>query len=217
MRRPRIGFRCFFLIVTLASLALAAFAIRARTTTFESAQGHARLAHQIRLHLPQYDVNTYDASHMDPLWEWKTPPFVSHEWAAGCNLQVLPPVRSVEEFPARGRDLIVVGDDYGVLQIRIFDDAGRMVVDISEGRSANAAHDQRVNDLKLRLVDLAPPHEITGAENAEVITAATSIVNSCRANLLAEWKSGVAHAKALYTKAVAEAELHERLARSGRP
>jgi hypothetical protein len=216
MRRPRIGFRCFFLIVTLASLAVAAFAIRARTTTFQSAQEHALLAHQIRLHLPKYDVSTYEASHMDPLWEQKTPPFVSHQWAAGCDLLVLPPVRSEDEFPATGRGLIVVGEN-GNLWIRIFDDAGRMVVDIAEGSSGNAAHDQRVKYLKLQLVDLAPPHEITGAEKAEVITAATSIVNSCRAILLTEWKRGVAYGKALHAKAVAEAELHERLARSGRP
>jgi hypothetical protein len=42
MRRPRIGFRCFFLIVTLASLAVAAFAIRARTTSFQDSQGSLR-------------------------------------------------------------------------------------------------------------------------------------------------------------------------------
>jgi hypothetical protein len=214
MGRLRVGFRGFLLIITLASLVVATYAIRARTDAFRSAQDHDLLAHQLRVRLAGNYAHKED---WRLLWEWKTPPFVSHEWAAGCNLQVLPPVRSVEEFPARGKDLIVVGDFYGVLRIRIFDGAGKIIVDISEGETKNGAHDQRVNDLKHQIVKVGPPHEITEAEKAQVIAAAASIVNSCRSLLLAEKRFQEAEAKAQHEKAVAELEHHERLARSYRP
>lgn len=218
MRKLRVGCRGFLLIVTLTSLVVATYAIRARTDAFRSAQDHDLLAHQLRVRLAgNYAHNDPRKEEYRLLWEWKTPPFVSHEWAAGCKLQNFPPVRSVEEFPTRGRGLIVVGELYGVLCIRIFDDAGKMIVDISEGNSKNGAHDQRVNDLKRQLVELVPPHEITEVEKIQVITAAASIVNSCRSLLLAERMSQEATAKAQHEKAVAELEYHERLAKSYRP
>jgi hypothetical protein len=124
------------LIIKLASLVAATYAIRARTDAFRSAQDHDLLAHQLRVRLAgNYAHNDAHKEDLRLLWEWKTPPFVSHEWAAGCNLHVLPPVRSVEDFPASGRDLIVVGDFYGVLRIRIFDGAGKIIVDIGEGET----------------------------------------------------------------------------------
>jgi hypothetical protein len=214
MRRTRVGFRAFRLIITLTSLVTASLAIRARTDSFELAREHTLLAKRIRIRLDSNDARTEDGRQT---WERKAPPLVSQKWAAGCDLQILPPVRSEEELPAKGRDLIVIGEMYGVLRIRIFDGAGRIVVDIAEGGNGNGAHDQSVAALNRRVADLGPPHDMSGAEKAEVITAATSVVNSCRAVLIAYGRSVDAEAKAQQAKDVAEAEHHERIARSYRP
>src|SRR5215831_8163180 len=78
MQRPRVGFRCFLLITTLATLVVATLAIRARTDTFRSALHHDMLAHRLRASVAWSDGQINE---MRLIWERKTPPLVSHKWA----------------------------------------------------------------------------------------------------------------------------------------
>src|SRR5260370_40336156 len=105
MRRPRVGFRAFLLINTLASLVAATLAIRARTDSFRFAQDHALLAHQVRVRRAWNDAHNRDAA---LTWEQKAPSLVSRQWAAGCDLRILPPVRSEEKRPTNGRRIVLL-------------------------------------------------------------------------------------------------------------
>ncbi|WP_406696614.1 hypothetical protein V5E97_37080 [Singulisphaera sp. Ch08] len=55
MRMPRVRFREFLLITTLASLVTAAFALRASVAHLEAAHVHATRAYQARLQLPFWE------------------------------------------------------------------------------------------------------------------------------------------------------------------
>ncbi len=78
--------------------------------------------------------------------------------------------------PTSGNNLVIVGiDNNGLLHIRIFDAAGNRVTDTDEtklpGTQAGA-----ISTLKQQLPGLLPPHVLTGAEKAQLIGEATSIV-----------------------------------------
>ena len=77
--------------------------------------------------------------------------------------------------PTSGRNLVVVGtDNNGLLHIRIFDATGNRIKDTDETQlPAQAA---AISTLKQRLPGLLPPHALTDAEKAQVITEVTSIV-----------------------------------------
>ena len=82
--------------------------------------------------------------------------------------------------PTSVNNLVIVGaDNTGLLHIRIFDAGGNLVTDTDETKlpSTQAA---AISTLKQLLPGLLPPHVLTGAEKAQVITEVTSIVGQTR-------------------------------------
>jgi hypothetical protein len=196
MRKPRVRLREFLLLTTLASLVTAAFAIRARTANLESAQEHALHAHQERLSVKWWEDHIISAKK----YLKETPP-ISLDWAARCDLRLMPSVKGEGDIPTEGKDLIVVADEYGVFRFRMFDGHGKIVVDWAEGLHAD--------DLKKQFMSLWPPHELTGSEKARIITAVTSILDASRATVQANLRS----MQAMHAEAIAKADHHEQLAR----
>jgi hypothetical protein len=82
--------------------------------------------------------------------------------------------------PTTERNLVIVGTDTGnLLHIRIFDASGNLVTDTDETKlcTEQAA---AIATLKQRIAGLLPPHAMTDAEKAQVISEATSIVGQTR-------------------------------------
>jgi len=77
---------------------------------------------------------------------------------------------------AKGKNLVVVAAVKDVLHFRFFDGQGRMVVDTNEARLAQRA--DKIKSLRKDLDEkkLWPPHELTGSEKGEVVSAVASIV-----------------------------------------
>jgi len=92
----------------------------------------------------------------------------------GCDLRLMPSLNDVSDIPKGGKDLIIVAAVDNVLHFRMFDGAGKMVVDTDEKRLTERAG--QIEDLRTQLVDLWPPHELTPSEHDRLITAVTSIV-----------------------------------------
>ena len=78
------------------------------------------------------------------------------------------------DIPTGERDTIIVADVDGVLHFRKFGRDGNMVVDTDQRRLTGET--RKIEYLRKQLVDLWPPHELTGAEKRQVITAVTSII-----------------------------------------
>src|SRR5262249_9227158 len=77
--------------------------------------------------------------------------------------------------PATGRNLVIVGTDLGHLfHIRIYNDSGVRATDTDE-TTLPPAQAGAVADLKQRIPGLLPPHALTDAEKAQVVSEATSI------------------------------------------
>jgi hypothetical protein len=193
MRKPRVRFREFLLITTLASLITAAFAIRARTANHLSAQDHAFHAYRAR-----HSANWWEDRIKEGKRYLETAPLISEDRAAGCDLRLISSGKDIGDIPTEGKDLIIVADVPGLLIYRMFDGDGKMVMDWADGMNDE--------NLKKQFVSLWPPHELTGIEKARVITAVTSVVG-------ATVRTNFRNLQAMYAKAVAEAEYHERLAR----
>src|SRR5262249_53378041 len=78
--------------------------------------------------------------------------------------------------PTSGQSLVIVGtDNNGLLHIRIFDLSGKLVTDTDETQLPSAQA-SAISNLKQQLPGLLPPLVLTGADKAQVITEATSIV-----------------------------------------
>ena len=76
--------------------------------------------------------------------------------------------------PSAGKNLVVVGIDCaGLLHLRIFDYGGHRSADTDETQLPGQA--ATIATLKRRLPALFPPHELTGAEKAQVVARAVSI------------------------------------------
>ena len=79
-----------------------------------------------------------------------------------------------------GKNLVIVGiDSNGLLHIRIYDAAGSRITDTDETKLP-AAQAAAIAILKQQLPGLLPPHVLTYAEKAQVISEATSIVGQTR-------------------------------------
>ena len=78
--------------------------------------------------------------------------------------------------PTSGNKLVIVGiDNDDMLHIRIFDASGKGVIDTDETR-LSSEQAVAIWTLKHELLDLLPPHELTGAKKARVIRKVRSIV-----------------------------------------
>jgi DNA-directed RNA polymerase specialized sigma24 family protein len=92
----------------------------------------------------------------------------------GYDLRLMSSVKDVSALPTAGKRLVIVAAvDHG-LHFRIFDHDGRMVVDTDATR--RTAQAPQIEDLRKRLENLWPPHELTTSEKGRVIDAVTSIV-----------------------------------------
>jgi hypothetical protein len=82
--------------------------------------------------------------------------------------------------PTSGNDLVIVGiDNSGPLHIRTFDAVGKRVTDTDETKLPGSQA-RAIATLKQQVPGLLPPHELTVAEKAQVISDATSIVGQTR-------------------------------------
>jgi hypothetical protein len=91
----------------------------------------------------------------------------------GSELRLMPSV-NVSDIPSEGKRLVVVAAVDQVLHFRIFDGAGKMIVDLDATRLTK--HERAIEDLRKQLERLWPPHELTQSEKFRVIAAVTSIV-----------------------------------------
>jgi uncharacterized protein (TIGR02646 family) len=93
----------------------------------------------------------------------------------GADLCLLPQVGHVDDIPSSGQDVIIVAAVDGVLHFRVFDNDGNMTVDADETRLASQA--TRIEQLRNRLEDLWPPHELTGTDKGRLIMAVMLILD----------------------------------------
>jgi hypothetical protein len=94
------------------------------------------------------------------------------------GLRLMSSVKDASDIPTEGKDLIIVATVDNVLHFRMFDGHGRAAVDTDEKRLTEQG--RQIEDLRKQLVSLWPPHELTGSEKGQVITAVTSIVGHTR-------------------------------------
>jgi Leucine Rich repeat len=92
----------------------------------------------------------------------------------GVELRLMSSVNDVSGIPREGKNLIIVAAVDDVLHFRTFDGDGKTVVDTDEKRLTEQV--RQIEDLRKRLEKLWPPHDLTGSEKRQVITAVTSIV-----------------------------------------
>jgi hypothetical protein len=92
--------------------------------------------------------------------------------------------------PSSRNNLAIVGiDNDGLLHIRIFDASGNRVTDTDETKLPSAQAGA-ISTLKQQIRGLLPPHVLTAAEKAQLISQATSIVGQTRTSWpekLREW------------------------------
>ena len=82
--------------------------------------------------------------------------------------------------PTSGNDLVIVGiDNNHLLHIRIFDASGNRVTDTDETKLPGTQA-PGISTLKQQLPGLLPPHVLTSAEKAQVLSDVTSIVGQTR-------------------------------------
>jgi FtsX-like permease family len=104
-----------------------------------------------------------------PLWKWGVARKVE-----GADLLLLPSVNDVSEIPTAGKkNLIVVADVRNVLHVRVFDVAGKRIVDTDANRLTEQA--RLVENLEKQLKSLGNPHDLTTKEKARIIAAVTPI------------------------------------------
>lgn len=196
--RFRLRLREFLLLVLLASLVAAGFAIRARTADWEVAQGHAARAYQVRVEA-KFLAEQIDFARR----KLAMAPTLSEDWAAGYDLRLMPSVIEAGDMPAEGQDLVVVAESSDSLWFRVFDGAGNRVVDHVESDHPGLGAFQQ------GLARLLPPHELTRSEKAQVIAAVAMFVNGYRATL----EAGIRGEQVRHKEALAKAERLERLSR----
>ena len=96
--------------------------------------------------------------------------------------------------PTSGDNLIIVGtDNNGLLHIRIFNADGSRITDTDETKLPSTQAGA-ISTLKQQFPGLLPPHVLTAAETAQVITEATSIVGQTLGVLAAlAFETGIAY------------------------
>jgi putative DNA primase/helicase len=79
--------------------------------------------------------------------------------------------------PTSGQNLVIVGTGHnGLLHIKVFTPSGKLVIDTDETQLP-PAQAGAISSLKQRLPGWLPPHVLTPAEKAQVISEATAIVS----------------------------------------
>src|SRR5262249_26530108 len=119
MRTFRVRLREFLLIITMATLVTAAFAIRARAASLLSAQDHAFHAHRARV-----SVNWWEDRLKIGKQDFETNPLISEDRAARCDIRLMSSVKDMGDIPSEGKDLIIVADVPDMIVFRMFDGDG---------------------------------------------------------------------------------------------
>ena len=127
----------------------------------------------------QYDLRKFANCQLKARWNDLKPAFqpefAEHVSDLLFDLQLMP-WGDGSEVPASGTDLVIVGiDEQGRLHIRIFDAGGHEITDTDETKLP-ATQAGAISTLKQQLPGLLPPHVLTTAEKAQLISEATSIV-----------------------------------------
>ncbi len=100
-------------------------------------------------------------------------------WSPGYDLRLMS-WGDGSGVPTSGSNLVIVAtDNNGLLHIRIFDASGNKVTDTAESRLP-PTQAGAISALKQQLPGLLPPHVLTGAEKARLVSEATSIVGQTR-------------------------------------
>ena len=92
------------------------------------------------------------------------------------DLQLVKSEHDVNVMPRQGKDLIVVGSIDNVLNFRIFDSEGEMVVDTNETKLKE--HAPEIAELKKQLEEAWPPHELNSGEKGIFVSEIGAIVGS---------------------------------------
>ncbi|MFO0891407.1 MAG: hypothetical protein U0790_19965 [Isosphaeraceae bacterium] len=196
MRKPRLRFREFFLLTTLASLIAASFAIRARTAALLSAPDYAFLAYWERA-----SANGLDRLLREAKRKVQDLAGLSPDLIARYDVRLIHS-STILDLPTTGKELVVLGHYDGGIFFRIFDGEGGIVIDWVDDPGRIGASEEQ-------LASLDPPHELTTTEKGWVIAAVTSLVDSYRSKL----QAGIVSGKAEHAETLARAEYYERLAR----
>ena len=93
----------------------------------------------------------------------------------GCDVRLMSSAKDVRDIPKAGKDLIVVALVEAVLHFRAFDGDGNKIVDTDETRLTAKA--VQIEQIKLQLKRLWPPHELIASDKVRLIAAFASIVN----------------------------------------
>jgi hypothetical protein len=196
MPKPRLTFREFLLVITLASLITASFAIRARTTHQQSL-----VEQDFRLHQARNAVTACEEQIEQVARGLEVFPPVAQDWVHKYDLRLIPRrVKGLADIPKTNKNMIVLVDGYHGLEFRMFDGDGKMVVNIGEHENIEA--------FKEELEGLWPPHELTGDEKRRIIGVVRWIIGNHRVRM----QSHLQTLQALHAKALAEAEEQERMA-----
>ena len=92
----------------------------------------------------------------------------------GSDVRLMSGLNHVSGMPGQGKNLIVVAAVGQVLHVRGFDTAGQMVVDADETGLRDKT--QQIENLRIQLAGLWPPHEVSGKEKEQLIATVTSII-----------------------------------------
>ncbi len=93
----------------------------------------------------------------------------------GYDLRLMSALTDTAGIPTAGKSLIIVADVDHMLQLRIFNSDGKVIIDTDEKMLVAQAF--LIEMLKKRLESLWPPHELSKIEKDGVITAVTAIVD----------------------------------------
>ena len=107
-----------------------------------------------------------------------TPSSTAGSTPSGFDLRLRSSVNDVNVIPTEGKNLIIVATVNRVLHFRIFDGDGKEVVHTDENRLKEEKPQigQQIEELRKRLENLWPPHQLTSDDKVGVITTVTSIV-----------------------------------------
>jgi hypothetical protein len=102
-------------------------------------------------------------------------------WMTGYDLRLMPSLNDVNDIPKTGKSQIIVAVANDVVQFRIFNGDGTMVVDTDQNKLE--APKKQIEEFKQQLKSVGPPHELTESEKSQLITAVTSIAGHTRLTL----------------------------------
>ena len=97
-------------------------------------------------------------------------------------LRLMPLLRSGTIIPKEGKNLVIVAEVKGVLRFRVFDGAGKVVMDQDDERlmlwgqtAGDPEQVRQIEGLRRQLDGLWPPHKLTQDDKVRVITALSLI------------------------------------------